>query len=245
MPTLLIVGYGPGNSHALARRFGAEGWSIALVARNEERLRDGAARLRAEGISAHPFRADAADPASLREAVSRVRDQLGPITAAALTAYRNVAVSDVLVAEPEDLGAAMRIGVSGLATLVQASLDDLRAVDDASVLVVNGGLGAPGRDIDRFAVSFDGDGVALESAAKSKLVGLLAERLRGDGIYVGEVVIAGTMQGSPYAGPTAIDPAEVADRLWTMAQERTEVRTVLAERASERESAPPSVRSLP
>ena len=36
--TLVIVGYGPGVSAAMAERFGAEGFSVALVARTEAPL---------------------------------------------------------------------------------------------------------------------------------------------------------------------------------------------------------------
>ena len=42
-------------------------------------------------------------------------------------------------------------------------------------------------------------GLALANAAKHKLVGLLAERLKADGVYVGEVMIAGAVKGTPYA----------------------------------------------
>jgi NAD(P)-dependent dehydrogenase (short-subunit alcohol dehydrogenase family) len=35
--TILIAGYGPGISDAVARKFGAEGFAVALAARNEAR----------------------------------------------------------------------------------------------------------------------------------------------------------------------------------------------------------------
>jgi NAD(P)-dependent dehydrogenase (short-subunit alcohol dehydrogenase family) len=229
MPVLLVVGYGPGNSHALARRFGAEGWAIALVGRTRERLADGARRLTDEGIAAHAFPGDASDPASIRSTIDRVREQLGAITAVAFTAYRPVVLADVLTAAPETIEEVFDIGVSGLLAVVQATVDDLRAAEGASVLVLNGALGIHDAAIDGFAITIGGDGVALESAAKSKLVGLLAERLRPAGVYVGELVINGSIKGSPYASATAIDPADVAQRLWDMAAVRTEVRTHIAE----------------
>jgi NADP-dependent 3-hydroxy acid dehydrogenase YdfG len=34
--TILIGGYGPGISNAVAERFGAEGFSVALAARNAD-----------------------------------------------------------------------------------------------------------------------------------------------------------------------------------------------------------------
>ncbi|MBV8149744.1 MAG: short-chain dehydrogenase, partial [Candidatus Eremiobacteraeota bacterium] len=39
MPKVIaIVGFGPGTATAVAQKFGAEGFSIALIGRNEERL---------------------------------------------------------------------------------------------------------------------------------------------------------------------------------------------------------------
>ena len=39
--TLIVCGYGPGISTSVAEKFGAEGFSIALVARNAEKLQNG------------------------------------------------------------------------------------------------------------------------------------------------------------------------------------------------------------
>ena len=229
MPLLVVIGYGPGNGHAIAERFGREGWTIALVGRHAERLHDGIEQLAAVGVTARPFTGDAGDPVSLRATLTSIRGDLGPVTAVALTAYRNVVVDDVLAADPGTVAHVFDIGVTGLLTAVQTTLDDLRAAGSASVLVVNGALGLQDDTIDEYAVSFGGDGVALECSAKTKLVGLLAARLRTEDIYVGEIVINGSVKGSPYAGPTAIDPADIADRLWRMAEERTEVHVHIAE----------------
>ena len=229
MPLLVVIGYGPGNGHAIAERFGREGWTIALVGRHAERLHDGVEQLAAVGVTARPFTGDAGDPVSLRATLTSIRGDLGPVTAVALTAYRNVVVDDVLAADPGTVAQVFDIGVTGLLTAVQTTLDDLRVAGSASVLVVNGALGLQDDTIDEYAVSFGGDGVALECSAKTKLVGLLAARLRTEDIYVGEIVINGSVKGSPYAGPTAIDPADIADRLWRMAEERTEVHVHIAE----------------
>jgi hypothetical protein len=69
---------------------------------------------------------------------------------------------------------------------------------------------------------------ALENAAKSKLVGILAERMRAFDIYVGEVTVAGSVKGTATASPTAIDAAAIAERFWSLAQTRdmTHVRMI-------------------
>jgi len=232
MSLLVLVGYGPGNGHAIAQHFGSKGWTLALIGRRADRLNAGVAQLDEAGVTAHAYVADASDPVSLRGTMQRIRTELGPISSIALTAYRSVEVNDVLSADPQTVAHVFDIGVVGLVAAVQSAVEDLRAADSASVLVINGALGLHDDTIDGYAASVGGDGVALECSAKSKLVGLLAARLRQDDVYVGEIVINGSVKGSPYAGPTAIDPADIAQRLWTMAEERTETHVQVTEARS-------------
>jgi NAD(P)-dependent dehydrogenase (short-subunit alcohol dehydrogenase family) len=70
---IAIVGFGPGTSIAVAQKFGAEGFSLALVGRNEERLAASVSALRAGGATAFGFPADAGDPASIRAAIVNIR----------------------------------------------------------------------------------------------------------------------------------------------------------------------------
>jgi NAD(P)-dependent dehydrogenase (short-subunit alcohol dehydrogenase family) len=71
--TILVVGFGPGISNAVAEKFGSSGLSVALVARNEERLAAGVKALKAKGIDAAAFPADASDPAAIRAVVGKAR----------------------------------------------------------------------------------------------------------------------------------------------------------------------------
>ena len=59
-------------------------------------------------------------------------------------------------------------------------------------------------------------GVAVANAAKDKLVGMLAQRLKDDGVYVGQVMIAGTIKGTAWDGPNLIDPSAVAEKFWEL-----------------------------
>ena len=81
MSLLVIVGYGPGISHATAERFGREGYSVALVARNNDRLVEGVERLAASGVDARAYQADASDLTSLRRAIADIRRDFGTISA--------------------------------------------------------------------------------------------------------------------------------------------------------------------
>src|SRR5580692_3401977 len=79
--TILVVGFGPGISTAVAEKFGSAGFSVALVGRNEERLASGVLALKARSIDSAAFPADAGDATGMRAVVGKVRAALGPITA--------------------------------------------------------------------------------------------------------------------------------------------------------------------
>ena len=229
MGTFIAFGYGPGISHATAQRFAREGYTIALVGRSTERLADGVARFKADGIVATAYEADASDPALVREAVARIRKELGPISAVLWTAFRGGAVRNVLDTAPEDVTGAFGIGVSGLLACTQAALDDLKSSTEAAILVANGALGDNTSQADAYAKMLNNDGVALENAAKSKLVGILAERLRDDGIYVGEVTIIGSVKGTATAISGAIEPSKIADLFWSLTRSRDKTRVRISE----------------
>ncbi len=61
-PTILVCGHGPGISDAVARRFGREGFAVAIVARNAERLKAAAEALSGAGLTAKAFPCDLGDP---------------------------------------------------------------------------------------------------------------------------------------------------------------------------------------
>lgn len=112
--TMMIVGFGPGTATAVAEKFGKNGFSLALVGRNAERLTASASALKAEGINAFAFPADAGNPTSIRSAVKSVRSQLGPITVLHWNAYGGTDVSDVLTADPALLRTIFDVAVFGL-----------------------------------------------------------------------------------------------------------------------------------
>ncbi|MFD0478345.1 SDR family NAD(P)-dependent oxidoreductase [Nonomuraea thailandensis] len=61
MPTIAIVGAGPGLGLAIARTFGSRGFDVALIARTKDKLETLVAQLGKEGITAEAFPADVLD----------------------------------------------------------------------------------------------------------------------------------------------------------------------------------------
>lgn len=217
--TIMVCGHGPGISNAVANRFGREGFQVALVARSADKLDQARAALEARGVKAAAFPADLSDPNAGKGLVRRVTSQLGPLTAIHWNAYANTA-GDVMTADAAALRTAFEVAVTHLVLTVQEAMADLKA-EKGAVLVTNGGLGLFDPKIDALAVQWGSMGLAIANAAKHKLMGLLTERLRADGITVGEVVVLGLVKGSAWdTGSATIDARTIADEFWGIYSQR-------------------------
>jgi len=224
--TILVVGFGPGISTAVASKFGAAGFSVALLARNAERLAAGVAALKADGVTAAAFPADAGDPASLGAAIGKARAELGPISVIHWNAYGGADAGDLMATDPASVRGLFDVAVVGLLAAVQVALPDLKSATQGAVLVTNGAFGEMSPQMDALAVSLKTMGVALANAAKAKLVGLLAQALKGEGVYVGEVMVAGLVKGTAWDnGAAGIEASTVADAFWDLYEARDQVRT--------------------
>lgn len=69
----LITGVGPGTGSALVKRFADAGYTIAMIARNEERL----AELEKEVGGTHAYPCNVSDAAALKNCVVKVQADLG------------------------------------------------------------------------------------------------------------------------------------------------------------------------
>jgi len=221
---IIVGGYGPGISSAVAEKFGREGFSVALVARNAERLAAGVKALEAKGIKAAAFPADLGDPAAVRELVGKVRAALGPVSVLHWNPYPSEA-GDLLASDVAALHRVFDVAITGLVMAIQESLPDLKR-EKGAVLVTNGGFAFVDPKVDAYGVQASSMGISIANAAKHKMVGLLSERLKSEGVYVGEVMVMGTVKGTAWdtgKGPT-IEPSTIANKFWELYKERGHVR---------------------
>lgn len=219
--TLLVAGYGPGISHAVAEKFGAAGFSVILLARNEANLATGAKQLEAKQIKALALPTDVGNPAAIRAAVQKARAALGPITALHWNAAAPLA-GDLLTAPLDQLRSVFDVGVIGLVSAVQETVEDLRKAKGA-VLVTNGGFGLFDSNVDGYAVRGNNMGLAVGNSAKHKTVRVLAKRLESEGIYVGEVMVISPVKGTPWDDGTAkLAASDVAQKFWQLFERRTD-----------------------
>src|SRR5258707_3397769 len=77
--TIAVFGVGPGLARSVARRFGREGFQVALVARNQYRLDAYTGDLAADGIRAAGFAGDITDRDALPGMIEAITARFGPI----------------------------------------------------------------------------------------------------------------------------------------------------------------------
>ena len=219
--TIVVCGHGPGISEAVARRFGKEGFAVALVARNAERLKAAAEALSGAGITAKAFPCNLGDPEAVRSLIRDVRKSLGPISVIHWNAYTRGA-GDLTTASVEELRVPVDVAVFGLVAAVQEALPDLKS-EKGSVLITGGGLSFYDPKIDALAVQWNAMGLALGKAAQHKAAGLLHQKLKGEGVYVGEVVVLGQVKGTEFdSGQAKLEASTIAEKFWELTQSRSE-----------------------
>jgi NADP-dependent 3-hydroxy acid dehydrogenase YdfG len=227
--TILVAGYGPGISAAVAEKFGAEGFQVALVGRSADKLAGGVKALQALGIKASAFTADLGDPATVRTMVDKVRRALGPISVLSWTAFTPGSVAgDLLTAKPEEIRSLFDVSIIGLLSAVQALLPDLKS-EKGAILVTNGGAGFVDPQMDALCAQWGMMGLGVSNAAKHKLVGTLGAKLAGEGVYVTEIMISGVIKGTSFdtGRMPPIEASRVAAKYWELFTGRKELRTTI------------------
>lgn len=216
--TILICGYGPGISQAVARRFGKAGHPVAVVARDAQRLAAAVNQLTDEGIQAQGFPADLSDVAAVRQVAAKVRESLGPVGILHWNVFLDIE-GDLLSIPPTDLSRSFDLRVACYIAAVQACLADLEA-HRGSVLATNGIMALDKPEIDAFATGYAA--LAISVAAQHKATGILVHTLAPRGIHVGEVVVNGFVAGTPGANgkQNTVAPADVAECFWALHTER-------------------------
>ncbi|MFI6875141.1 SDR family NAD(P)-dependent oxidoreductase [Streptomyces sp. NPDC050400] len=209
MTTFALVGAGPGLGLAAARRFGAAGHQVALLARNAERLDGLVADLTTTRVRARGYTADVLDPTSLTTALRTAAGELGPVE---ILQYSPVPRTDfmkpVLDTDATDLDDPLGFSVKGPVTCVQAVLPGMRALGRGTLLFVNGGSAV--RPHPQRA------GTSIAFAAESAYAAMLHTALAPENIHAAQLIVPGAIR--PDAEHSS--PAALADRLYALHAER-------------------------
>jgi len=108
MPVIAIAGAGPGLGQSIARRFGREGFAVALISRTQSRLDALAAELAGRGFEAAGFAGDVLGPPSLTAALAAAVGRFGQIdvleySPAPHEAPPDLATANVLQVRPQNV----------------------------------------------------------------------------------------------------------------------------------------------
>jgi NADP-dependent 3-hydroxy acid dehydrogenase YdfG len=203
MSTFALIGAGPGLGLATARRFGAAGHAVALIARDAERLAELTAGLSREGIEARPFPADVLDRASLTAALKEAADVLGPVEILQFSPVPRAGfMKPVLDTSADDLDAPLGFSVKGPVTAVHAVLPGMRALGRGTVLFVNGGTAVRPHP--------ERAGTSIAFAAESAYARMLHDALAPENIHVAQLIVPGAIR--PDAAHSS--PDVLAERLF-------------------------------
>jgi NAD(P)-dependent dehydrogenase (short-subunit alcohol dehydrogenase family) len=212
--TIAIIGAGPGLGLASARRFGAEGFNVALLSRTQEHVDALAAELVNAGITARGYTADARDHESLNTAIARAADELGPVE---ILQYSPIPSKEylqpVLETTTEELRSALEFSMLGAFSAVNALLPGMRALGRGTALFVNGSSAV--RPNHNYA------GTSVAFAAESAYAQMLHDALAPEGIHVAQLIIPLGIGG----GDPAHEPEALSETLWRIYSERKDFRT--------------------
>lgn len=177
-PVCAVLGIGPGNGQAFARRFGNDGYAVALLSRST----DLSEKLAAELPEAKAYACDVSEPASIAKAFASVRDELGDVDVLLYNVGAGIfGTLDDITAEQFEL--AWQVNCRGLFLATKEVVGPMRDKGEGKILVTGATASLRGKP---FTTAF-----ASAKAAQRSLAQSLARQLGPEGIHVALVIVDG------------------------------------------------------
>jgi NADP-dependent 3-hydroxy acid dehydrogenase YdfG len=210
-PVCLISGVGPGTGSALVRRFAAEGYRIAMLARGAERL----AGLAKQVPSAKAYICDVSDQSQVDAAVESVEREMGAPSVLIHNAVGG-AWGTFTEIDPAVLNGNFQVNTMGLLYLARRVAPPMVAAGKGAIIVTGNTSALRGRAT--FA------GFAPTKAAQRILAEAMARDLGPKGVHVAYIVIDAVID-VPWARERFKDkpddffiaPTAIADEAWHVA----------------------------
>src|SRR6185295_11140239 len=179
-PVCAVIGVGPGNGTAIARKFSSEGYKIALLSRNEDYLNE----LAHECGDARAYVYDASDTTAPEKVFGKIKQELGSVDVLVYNAGSGM-FGSVDTINLSDFEGAWRINALGLLAAVKAVLPDMLAAGKGNIVVI----GATA------SVKHGANFTAFTSAkaAQRALAQSIAKHVGPGGLHVSLVIIDGVI----------------------------------------------------
>ncbi len=213
-PVCVVVGVGPGNGAAFARRFASEGYRVALLARRTEFTTELAAKL----DGARAYACDVTDAASVERTFGAIRQDLGDVDV--LVYNPGVGVwANVEDITAEVFEASWRTNVLGALLTAKQVIPAMKKNKRGSIVFI--GATASRRGGARTAA------FAPAKAAQKSLAESMARHLWPSGVHVALIILDGVVDTSATRKMMPdkpdnffIKPDDVADNIIRLTQQK-------------------------
>lgn len=179
-PVCVVVGVGPGNGAALARRFHAAGYAVALLARSKAVITE----LGRELEGARPYVCDVGDEASVAQAFSALAAEMGPVEALIYNAGSGV-WGTIEEMTPQAFEQSWRVNALGALLTSQQVVGPMKRAGRGSIVFI--GATASRRGNVKTAA------FAPAKAAQRSLAESMARHLWPAGVHVALLIVDGVV----------------------------------------------------
>jgi NAD(P)-dependent dehydrogenase (short-subunit alcohol dehydrogenase family) len=179
-PVCAVVGVGPGNGAAFARRFAAEGYAVALLARKSDFTGELAATL----PGSRAYACDVGDAASVATAFASVRDDLGDVDVLVYNAGSGV-WGNIEEVSAADFEASWRVNTLGAFLTSKQVIGPMKARKKGNIVFI--GATASRRGVPRTTA------FAPAKAAQRSLAEAMARTLWPAGVHVSVIIVDGVV----------------------------------------------------
>lgn len=203
-PVCAVIGIGPKNGQAFATRFAEEGYAVALLSRSTDYSSGLAAELGGEA-----YACDVTDPAAIKRAFAKVRQDLGDVDVLLYNAGSGqFGTFDEVPDEAFEKG--WQINVRGLLQSAREVLGPMREKRSGAIIVTGATASLRGKP---FTAAF-----AQAKAAQRSLAQSLARQLGPEGIHVAVLIVDGRIGADTQTGDEGmLRPSDIASTVYHLA----------------------------
>lgn len=177
-PVCVVIGVGPGNGTAIARKFATQGYAVALCARTLSKLN----ALAEELPDAVAFAYDVTDPKAAERVFTNIEQSMGAVSVVAYNAGSGAwgNIDEVAI---NVLQLSWEVNTRGLFLAVKAVLPQMRKLGGGAIVITGATAALRG--------GLASTAFASAKAAQRSLAQSLAKQLGPEKIHVGYVILDG------------------------------------------------------